>query len=131
MRLYPPAWFLMRKAINEDTIGDYPIPANAFISYSAYTLHRHPDFWDNPERFDPERFSPEQVAARPRFAYLPFGAGPRLCIGNNFAMLEGQLILATIAQCYRFALVPGHEVVPEPALTLRTRSGVLVTMQRR
>jgi cytochrome P450 len=131
MRLYPPAWFLMRKAINEDTIGDYPIPANAFISYSAYTLHRHPDFWDNPERFDPERFSPEQVAARPRFAYLPFGAGPRLCIGNNFAMLEGQLILATVAQRYRFALVPGHEVVPEPALTLRTRSGVLVTMQRR
>ena len=131
MRLYPPAWFLMRKAISADTIGDYPIPANGFVSYSAYTLHRHPAFWDDPERFDPERFTPEQVASRPRFAYLPFGAGPRMCIGNNFAMLEGQLILATVAQRYRFALVPGHTVAPEPALTLRTRSGVLVTMQRR
>ena len=131
MRLYPPAWFLMRKAIHEDTIGGYTIPANTFISYSAYTLHRHPDFWDTPERFDPERFTPERSANRPRFAYLPFGAGPRLCIGNSFAMLEGQLILATVAQRYRFTLVPGHPVTPEPALTLRTRSGVLVTTRRR
>lgn len=131
MRLYPPAWFLMRKAINEDTLGGYPIPANSFISYSAYTLHRHPDFWDTPERFDPERFTPERSAQRPRFAYVPFGAGPRLCIGNSFAMLESQLILATVAQRYRFTLVPGHSVTPEPALTLRTRDGVLVTMSRR
>lgn len=131
MRLYPPAWFLMRKAINEDTLGGYTIPANTFISYSAYTLHRHPEFWDDPERFDPERFTPERAAQRPRFAYLPFGAGPRLCIGNGFAMLEGQLILATVAQRYRFTLVPGHAVTPEPALTLRTRDGVLVTMRRR
>jgi cytochrome P450 len=131
MRLYPPAWFLMRKAINADTIGGYAIRANTFISYSAYTLHRHPEFWEDPERFDPERFTPERSARRPRFAYLPFGAGPRLCIGNGFAMLEGQLILATVAQRYRFRLVPGHAVTPEPALTLRTRDGVLVTMRQR
>lgn len=131
MRLYPPAWFLMRKAISADTIGGYALPANAFVSYSAYTLHRHPALWDDPEHFDPERFTPEQVARRPRFAYVPFGAGPRMCIGNHFAMLESQLILATVAQRYRFTLVPGHVVLPEPALTLRTRSGVLVTMQRR
>ena len=131
MRLYPPAWFLMRKAIHEDTIGGYTIPSNAFLSYSAYTLHRHPDFWDNPERFDPERFTPERSESRPRYAYVPFGAGPRLCIGNQFALLESQLILATVAQRYQFALVPGHPVTPEPALTLRTGSGVVVSMRRR
>ncbi len=131
MRLYPPAWFLMRKAIKEDTIGDYPIPANAFVSFSAYTMHRHPAFWDEPERFDPERFTPERSANRPHYAYIPFGGGPRLCIGNGFAMLEGQLILATVAQRYRFSLVPGHAVTPEPALTLRTRAGVRVTVHRR
>jgi cytochrome P450 len=131
MRLYPPAWFLMRKAIHEDTIGGYAIPANAFLSYSAYTLHRHPDFWDNPERFDPERFTPERSVSRPRYAYVPFGAGPRLCIGNTFALLESHLILATVAQRYQFTLVPGYPVTPEPALTLRTRSGVRVSMRRR
>jgi cytochrome P450 len=94
-------------------------------------MHRHPAFWDEPERFDPERFTPERSANRPHYAYIPFGGGPRLCIGNGFAMLEGQLILATVAQRYRFSLVPGHAVTPEPALTLRTRAGVRVTVHRR
>ena len=90
--------------------------------------HRHPAFWDNPEGFDPERFTPERSAERPRFAYFPFGGGPRLCIGNTFAMTEIQLVLAAVAQRFRLDLVPGHRVVPEPLITLRPRGGVPMTL---
>lgn len=131
LRLYPPAWLLVRSPLTDDVIGGYTIPAGVSIFISPYTMHRHPAFWDNPEGFDPDRFSPEQVAQRPRFAYLPFGGGPRLCIGNNFAMMEMVLILAMLYQRYRLHLVSGFRVEPKPQATLLPRNGLLMTIHRR
>src|SRR5205807_8620728 len=96
-----------------------------------YVTHRHPEFWENPEGFDPGRFEPERAAGRHRFAYLPFGAGPRKCVGESFGMLEMQLVLATIAQRYQLDLVPGHPVVPQPAISLRPRYGMWMTLRPR
>jgi cytochrome P450 len=127
MRLYPPAWALVRRAREDDEIRDYRVPAGSTIVLCQYVTHRHPDFWEEPERFDPERFAPERAAGRPPFAYFPFGGGQRLCIGNNLAMMEAQLILATVARRYRLRPVPGHPVEPEPLITLRPRHGVLMT----
>jgi len=124
LRLYPPAWSLARKARAGDCLGGYAIPAKSVILLIPYVTHRHPAFWEEPERFDPERFTPERSAGCPRFAYFPFGGGPRQCIGNAFALMEAHLILATVAQRYRLHLVPGHTVEPEALLTLRPRYGL-------
>jgi cytochrome P450 len=97
LRLYPPAPLISRKAIADDEVQGYPIAAKSMIMISPYAVHRHPALWEEPERFDPERFTPERAAARPAYAYFPFGGGPRICIGNSFAMMEAQLILATVA----------------------------------
>jgi len=131
MRLYPPVWQLMRRAIQDDEIDGYYIPANSYIFWSTYFSHRHPDFWEKPEQFYPEHFSTEHFAKRPRHAYMPFSGGPRICIGNTFAMTEMQLILATIAQQYRVSLAPERHVEVEPLLTLRPKNGVLVSIERR
>jgi cytochrome P450 len=130
LRLYPPAWIFGRKAIADDKIGGYSIPANSMIVLSPYITHRHPALWEHPEVFDPERFTPERSAGRPPFAYFPFGGGPRMCIGNNFALMEMQLILATIAQRYKLRLVPGHTVEPEALLSLRPRYGLPMMLGR-
>jgi cytochrome P450 len=124
MRLYPPVWIISRTAIEEDEIGGYPIPAGSVLLLSQYAMHRHPDFWENPEGFDPDRFSSERSQGRHPYAYFPFGGGPRLCIGANLAMLETQLILATLAQRFRLELLPGHPIEPEPLITLRPRYGM-------
>jgi cytochrome P450 len=124
MRLYPPAWALSRMPLADDVIGGFRIPKGVNIFLSPYITHRHPEFWENPEGFDPERFSPERSAGRPRYAYLPFGGGPRQCIGNNFALMEAQLILATIAQRYRLDLAPAYRPVMQPMITLRVRDGM-------
>lgn len=131
MRLYPPAWGQPRQAIADDRIGGYHIPAGAIINLCQWLTHRHPDFWENPEQFDPERFTQERAAKRPRFAYFPFGGGARQCIGNNFAMMEAQLILATLAQHFSLVLVPRHPVEPDPTFTLRPRYGMLMTLHVR
>jgi cytochrome P450 len=131
MRLYPPAWLISRSPIQDDQIGGYTIAAGESIFISPYTMHRNPAYWDNPEGFDPERFTPEKQAARPRLAYFPFGGGPRICIGNNFALMEAQLILAMVSQRYRLHLVPGHPVAPQPIITLRPRYGILMTLHQR
>lgn len=131
LRLYPAAWTIARQATADDTIRGYTIPARSVMVMSQYVTHRHPDFWDNPEVFDPERFTPERSAQRHRYAYFPFGGGPRVCIGNSFATMEAQLLLATLAQRYRYSLVPSHRVVPEPSVTLRPRDGVLMTLLER
>jgi cytochrome P450 len=97
----------------------------------SHAVHRHPAFWEEPERFDPDRFTPERSAGRPRFAYIPFGGGPRICIGNSFAMMEAQLVLATVAQHYRLRLVPGHPVELQVSLTTRPRHGLPMTLHPR
>jgi cytochrome P450 len=131
MRLYPPAHTIARTAAGEDTIGGVRVPPGASITISMYVTHRNPNLWSEPERFDPERFTPAAVAARHRFAYLPFGGGPRICIGNGFAMAEAQVILATIAQRYRVRLAEGHAVEPVGLITLRPKSGLWVTLEPR
>jgi len=131
MRLYPPVFGLTRFAAASDEVGGYPLPANSMIFVSPYCTHRHPAFWEKPEVFDPERFTPERSAGRPRFAYFPFGGGPRQCIGNAFAMMEAQLVLAAVAQRYTLRLVPGHLVEPQVLLTMRPRYGLPMTIQPR
>jgi cytochrome P450 len=124
LRLYPPAYAIGRWATAADEITGYDIPANAVITLSPFLTHRLPEFWPEPEKFEPERFTPEESARRPRYAYLPFGGGPRQCIGNVFALTEAQLILATIARHYRPRLQPGHQVALDPLITLRPRGGL-------
>jgi cytochrome P450 len=131
MRLYPPAHTISRTALGEDWIGGVRVPRGASITISIYVTHRSPNIWPEPERFDPERFTPAAVAARHRFAYLPFGGGPRICIGSSFAMAEAQVIVAMIAQRYRLRLAPGHVVEPVGLVTLRAKNGVWVTLEPR
>jgi cytochrome P450 len=126
MRLYPPAWLITRSVTADDEIGGYRIPAGTGVLLSPYVTHRDPALWDNPEGFDPERFAPERAedAARPRYAYFPFGGGPHLCIGAGFAMMEAAIILATIARSLRLDLVPGRPVEVQPLVTLRPKAGI-------
>jgi cytochrome P450 len=129
MRLYPPVWMLSRLAQEADEVGGYRVPAGSDVLICPYTLHRHPDFWDQPARFDPERFDPAraQDGRRPRYAYIPFGAGPRFCVGNHLGMMEAVFVVAMVARELRLAGVPGHAVVPEPMLSLRLRGGLPMT----
>jgi cytochrome P450 len=101
------------------------------VVLSPWVTHRHPDFWERPDAFEPERFAPERAAGRPHFAYFPFGGGQRQCIGNGFALLEAQLVVATLAQRYRLRPVPGHPIEPEPTVTLRPRHGLPMTLHER
>jgi len=128
LRMYPPAWAIARTVVADDQIDGWHIPAGAKVVVSPYVTHRLPAFWDRPDTFDPERFAPERSAERHRGAYLPFSIGPHLCIGSNLAMLEAQLIVATVAQKYRLCLVPGHSVQIHPGLILQPRHGIRVTI---
>ncbi len=131
MRLYPPAHTISRQALGDDAVLGHRIPAGSAVLIAPWLLHRKPALWSEPQRFDPERFSPEKSAARHRFAYIPFGAGPRICIGMAFAMTEAVLILATIAQRYRLRLKAGHPVEPQGLITLRPRYGMRMHLGRR
>jgi cytochrome P450 len=131
MRLYPPAHTMGRQPIAADEILGHRIPAGAEVLIMPWLLHRKPSLWENPDRFDPERFLPERAAERPRFAYIPFGAGPRICIGAAFATTEAILILATVAQRYRLRLKPGHPVEAQGLITLRPRYGLRMILERR
>lgn len=126
LRLYPPAWVLGRKALGEDEIGGYRVPAGTIIAISPYVVHRHTDYWEQPEVFDPSRFSAERSARRHRFAYLPFGAGPRQCIGNTLALLEAQIIISMIARRFELSLVPDQDIHPQPLFILRPDRPVLM-----
>jgi cytochrome P450 len=131
MRLYPPAWGFSRQALADDELGGFDLPRGWLAFVVPYVLHRLPQYWSDPEAFDPDRFLPDRVAARPKFVYVPFGAGPRQCIGNQFALIEAQLVLATLAQRYRLRLVPGHRAEPWPLITLRPRYGMPMSIERR
>ena len=132
MRLYPPAWILNgRQAQEEVEMGGYTIKKGGLIFISPYVMHRLPQYFPDPERFDPERFTPEREKALPRFAYMPFGGGPRICIGNAFALMEAHLILATIAQRYRLALTPGQTVEPLPQITMSPKDGLWMEVAER
>jgi cytochrome P450 len=131
MRLYPPAWGMGRRVLRDVELGGFHIPADSLVSVCQFVTHRDPRFWPDPLRFDPARFTPEAKAARPRFAYFPFGGGARQCIGEPFAWMEGVLVLATLAQRWRFELLPGHRVEPQALITLRPRYGMRMVARRR
>ena len=131
MRLYPPAWLVGRRAIADYPLGDFVAPARSILIMSPYIMQRDPRFYPDPERFDPDRWTPEFRAALPKFAYFPFGGGPRQCIGESFAWMELMLLVATIAQQCRLRLVPNHPVVPQPLITLRAKHGMRMTIEKR
>jgi len=123
MRLYPPAWSIGRRAEVEDVIDGYRIRKNSLIILSPWVTHRSPALWDNPEGFDPDRFGPD-APKRHRYAYFPFGGGARMCIGNNFAMMEAQLVLATLLSQHDVELVPGGRPKPDAFITLQPHGGL-------
>ncbi|HVT57967.1 MAG TPA: cytochrome P450 [Thermoanaerobaculia bacterium] len=129
LRLYPPSWSFSRFVLGEDEIGGCRIPAGSVVVISPYVTHRREDLWERPERFDPDRFAPERAAARPRFAYYPFGAGPRVCIARDLAMMELPLILATVARSYRLRAVPGRRIAPATGITLQPRGGLPMLLE--
>lgn len=132
MRLYPPAWVLnTRQATMDVTIDGYTIPAGAKLFVAPYVMHRLPQYFADPEEFRPERFTPEFEAHLPRFAYMPFGGGPRVCIGNSFAMMEAQLVLATLAQRFAFHLAPTAKVATQPLITLMAKHGMPLRVEAR
>jgi cytochrome P450 len=131
MRLYPPAWVVARKALEACPLGSFTLPAGALVLMPEWVTHHDARWYPEPERFDPERWTREALASRPKFAYYPFGGGSRLCIGEQFAWMEGVLVLATLASRWRFRLVPGHPIVPQPLITLRPKHGVRVIPERR
>jgi cytochrome P450 len=130
MRIRPPGFWIPRTAIEDDEIDGYRIPAGQMVGVSIYNMHHHPDIWENPHTFDPERFTKENSEKRHNFAWIPFGAGQRLCLGRDFAMMEGALVLARLAQRYH---LKGTDRVPEVMLstTLRPKNGVWVSLEKR
>jgi cytochrome P450 len=131
LRLYPPAPGVAREPIEDVTIGGYVVPSGSLISVTSYVMHRDARFFPDPERFEPARFAPGWEQRLPRYAYLPFGGGPRVCIGISFAMMEARLILAAVAQRWRMTLEPDQTVVPMQLVTVRARDGIRVRLVRR
>jgi cytochrome P450 len=127
MRLYPPAWSLARTVVSGFELRGYQIPAGANVVMSQWIMHRDPRYFADPEKFHPDRWLPERAQKLPRFAYFPFGGGPRQCIGNSFAMMEATILLATIAQRFRLRATSDEEIVPIPSFTLRPKSGIEMT----
>ncbi len=131
MRIYPPVWHVQRVALGEDVIGGYRIEPRTRVFASIWSTHRDPAIWENPAGFDPRRWLGEAPKDRPRFAYLPFGGGRRICVGQGFAMMNATILAAMIAQGFRFDFVPGSKIVLDPTVTLRPLHGIPVTVRRR
>jgi len=131
LRLYPPGWLLSRRSVAADVLGGFAVPPNTNVLLPLYLLHRHPRFWQDPERFRPERFAPEHEAQRPRFAYMPFAAGPRHCIGESFALYEMLMHLYKVARRYRLVYVPDKPLELEAQINLRTRHPLRMRLERR
>ncbi|GAC1394884.1 MAG: cytochrome P450 [Chloroflexota bacterium] len=130
LRLYPAGYASMRRALRDVPVAGHVVRRGQLVLVSFYTLHRRPDYYPRPERFDPGRFTPEREKALPRFAYLPFGAGPHICLGNHFALMEAHLVLATLLQRVSFELVPDQRITPEAAFTMRQREGCRMVVRR-
>ena len=131
MRLFPPVFSMQREPLEDDEVGGHRIPAGSFVTISPYVTHRNPILWPDPLRFDPLRFTSDRTKERHAFAYIPFGGGPRACIGSGFAMMEACLVLAHIARAYRLRVVPGHPVEAQGWITLRPRYGLRMTLEKR
>ena len=131
LRLYSPVAVTARDVVGQDEIDGYTIPAGSMVMIAPYLTHRHPEFWERPLEFNPDHFTPEQVESRPRYAYYPFGAGQRVCIGSHFALLEATLVLAEAAQCFKLRVAPGLQVEPVFMGTLRPSRDVLMMAQPR
>jgi len=130
MRLYPPVSIFGRQAARDCTIGDYEVPEGTLIMISQWVMHRHPKYFENPEAFQPERWTEAFEKQLPRGVYIPFGDGPRICIGKGFAQMEAVLLLATIAQRFELDLEPGFPIVPQPSITLRPEYGIKVRLKQ-
>ncbi len=131
LRLYPPGWLLSRRTIGPDVLGGFRIPADTDVLFSPYLLHRHPQFWPDPESFRPERFDAEQQAERPRFAYMPFAAGPRHCIGETMALYEMYMHLYKVARHYRLTFVADRPLELEARVNLRSQHPFYMRLERR
>ena len=131
MRLYPPGWLLSRRTIGPDKLGGFEIPAGTDVLFSPYLLHRHPKFWHEPEAFRPERFDTRHESERPRFAYMPFAAGPRHCIGETMALYEMYMHLYKVARHYRFITLEDQPPEIEAHVNLRTKRPLFMRLERR
>ena len=131
MRLYPPAYGFGREALEDCEIGGYHVPAGSTLFMMPWIIHRDPRWYPDPLRFDPDRWTPEFTKSLPSFGYIPFGGGPRRCIGNSFALMEGTLLLAAVARRFRLTLAPGHPVEPFASITLRPKYGMKMVLERR
>jgi len=131
LRLYPPAYGFGREALQDCEIGGYVVPKGTTLFMSQWVIHRSSRYFPDPEAFMPDRWADGLAKRLPKYAYFPFGGGPRICIGGGFAMMEAVLLLATIAQRFRLTLVPGHPIALYPSITLRPAYGVRVTLERR
>ena len=131
LRLYPPGWLLSRRTVQPDVLSGFEIPAAANVLLPLYLLHRHPRYWQDADAFFPERFAPDHDAERPRFAYMPFAAGPRHCIGETFALYEMLMHLHRIARHFRLIYVPDKPIELEAQINLRTRYPLHMRLERR
>jgi enediyne biosynthesis protein E7 len=131
LRLYPPGWLLSRRTVAADVLGGFQVPPGTNVLLPLYLLHRHPRYWKEPDRFAPERFAPEHEAERPRFAYMPFAAGPRHCIGETFALYEMLMHLYKVARRYRLVYVPDKPLELEAQINLRTRHPLHMRLEER
>jgi len=131
LRLYPTAWGMARLAAEEHEIAGYPVHAGYGVAFAQWVVHRDARWFDTPLEFRPERWEEGLAKQLPRFAYFPFGGGPRQCIGNTFALMEASVVLATVGQKFRFVLVPGHKVTPLASITMRPRNGIRVRLEVR
>ena len=127
LRLYPPFWMIDRMAVADDRVGDIDIPRGSTVIVYVYGAHHAPRYWENPESFDPERFTKENEKPRTPFTYLPFGGGPRVCIGEQYAMLQILMILSELLRNYDFQLVPGQTIEARPMVILRPKHGIRMT----
>jgi cytochrome P450 len=131
LRMYPPAYVLGRRALQDHRMGGYLVPAGSIVLLSQWVMHHDPRWFPEPFRFDPGRWTGHEQATRPRHAFFPFGGGPRVCIGEGFAWMESKLVLATLASTWRARLDPSHGVELRPVVTLRPKGGMPMTLERR